>query len=96
MKLAPRRREMSNHAKRLGELLVERGLIRPEDLERALSAQRETGRPLGEVLAEQGVLTEQAVRWALAEQMDLPLVHPDPGAIDPEVLRRVPAELCRR
>ncbi|GAB4249545.1 GspE/PulE family protein [Deferrisoma sp.] len=87
---------MSNHSKRLGELLVERGLIRPEDLERALSAQRETGRPLGEVLADQGVLTEQAVRWALAEQMDLPLVHPDPGAIDPEALRRVPAELCRR
>ncbi len=87
---------MSRPQQRLGELLVERGLLGRADLDRALETQESTGRPLGEILLEQGVLDEQAVRWALAEQMDLPLVHPDPAALDPDALALVPPDLCRR
>ena len=41
---------------RLGELLVEGGRISPEQRERALVVQRETGRPLGDILCTLGVV----------------------------------------
>ncbi len=87
---------MVQGSQRLGEILVERGLLAPEALAAALEAQGGTGRLLGEVLVEQGLVDEAAIRWALAEQMDLPLVHPDPETLDPEALALLPADLCRR
>jgi hypothetical protein len=52
----------------LGELLVERGLILPLELEDALAEQRSTGRRLGEVLVSRGALTGAQLTRALAEQ----------------------------
>lgn len=80
----------------LGQILVERGMLAGDQLARALERQAVTGRRLGEVLVEMRALGETALRWALAEQMDLPLVHPDPGAVDPEAVALLPAGLCRR
>src|SRR4051794_27053157 len=42
----------------LGRLLVERGLLAPAQLERALRAGRETGTHLGRVLSSAGMVTE--------------------------------------
>jgi hypothetical protein len=60
----------------LGELLVERGLIVPTDLEDALVEQRATGRRLGEVLVSRGALTGAQLTRALAEQygIEMPTV----------------------
>ena len=60
----------------LGELLVDRGLIVPSDLEDALVEQRATGRRLGEVLVSRGSLTGAQLTRALAEQygIELPTV----------------------
>ncbi|BCW96210.1 MAG: ATPase, T2SS/T4P/T4SS family [Fimbriimonadales bacterium] len=55
--------------KRLGEWLVERGKITPQQLEEALAFQRETGKRLGEALIQLGYITEddyyevQAAQW---------------------------------
>jgi len=57
----------------LGELLVERGLIVPADLEEALAEQRATGRRLGEVLVSRGALTGAQLTRALAEQYGIEL-----------------------
>jgi hypothetical protein len=57
----------------LGELLVERGLIAPADLEDALAEQRATGRRLGEVLVSKGALTGAQLTRALAEQYGIDL-----------------------
>jgi hypothetical protein len=57
----------------LGELLVERGLIVPADLEDALAEQRQTGRRLGEVLVSRGTLTGAQLTRALAEQYGIDL-----------------------
>jgi hypothetical protein len=57
----------------LGELLVERGLIGPADLENALAEQRATGRRLGEVLVSKGALTGGQLTRALAEQYGIDL-----------------------
>ncbi|MEO5364840.1 MAG: chemotaxis protein CheA [Magnetococcus sp. WYHC-3] len=50
--------------KKLGELLIERGAIRPEDLQKVLEAQA----PLGERLVNAGLVPKSQVQAALAEQ----------------------------
>jgi two-component system chemotaxis sensor kinase CheA len=50
--------------KRLGQILVERGDVRPEELEKALSSQK----PLGRLLAEAGLAAESVIESALMEQ----------------------------
>jgi len=57
----------------LGELLVERGLILPIELEDALAEQRSTGRRLGEVLVSRGALSGAQLTRALAEQYGVDL-----------------------
>jgi hypothetical protein len=57
----------------LGELLVERGLILPIELEDALAEQRATGRRLGDVLVSRGALSGAQLTRALAEQYGVEL-----------------------
>jgi hypothetical protein len=52
----------------LGELLVERGLITPEQLDQALDAQREHQRPLGEMIVRLGFASGRTIAQALATQ----------------------------
>ena len=61
----------------LGQRLVAEGKISARDLDRALSAQRETGGLLGRVLVRLGLVSELDVVRALAAQMQLPLVLAD-------------------
>lgn len=56
--------------RRLGDIIVERGLITAEQLEEALTAQRESGGKLGEVLVELGFLTRVALAGVISEQWD--------------------------
>jgi murein DD-endopeptidase MepM/ murein hydrolase activator NlpD len=53
---------------RVGEVLVQKGLITPEDLSKALLLQREMQLKLGEVLVQQGLVTQQQLDRALVEQ----------------------------
>jgi hypothetical protein len=57
--------------RRLGELLLERGLISQRELEQALARQQMTGAFLGELLVEMGFVPLDAVLDALAEQFGL-------------------------
>ena len=52
----------------LGRLLVEKGLLRDDELEHALDEQEISGRRLGEILIELGCVTHGALSHALAEQ----------------------------
>ena len=66
----------------LGEILIDRGLITPTQLETALAAQRREGRRLGEILFVRGWLSGVDLRDALAEQHGLDLsVEPATGAV---------------
>jgi general secretion pathway protein E len=71
---------------RLGELLIARKLLKPEDLERALELQRERPDKLGKILIDLGVVAPRDVLEALAEQLQVPLVALDgPPATAPEL-----------
>jgi general secretion pathway protein E len=71
---------------RLGEMLIERGKIEAEDLERALELQRERGDKLGKILVDMGLVAQRDVLAALSEQLDVPLVTIDgPPPAAPEI-----------
>src|SRR2546423_522618 len=56
--------------RRLGDIIVERGLVSPHQLEEALQVQRQSGGKLGEVLVELGFITRVALAGVINEQWD--------------------------
>jgi type IV pilus assembly protein PilB len=54
--------------RRIGELLVLRGLLDQDDVASALAEQRQSRRRLGQILVERGVLSATALESTLAEQ----------------------------
>ncbi len=70
---------------RLGEALIERGLITEEDLDRALELQKDRGEKLGRILVDLGFVALRDVLGVLSEQMRVPLVAIDsPPPVTPE------------
>jgi type IV pilus assembly protein PilB len=82
--------------RRLGEALVELGVIDEGQLEAALDAQRALGLRLGEVLLEQGAITPIDLHAALAVQFGLEFVNLEEVEVDRELVQRVPEPLARR
>jgi F-type H+-transporting ATPase subunit beta len=70
--LEPFQRPSPTTQPQLGEILVAQKLITPEQLEKALARQRETGEPLGSALVKLGYISEHKLLRALAEQLDRP------------------------
>jgi hypothetical protein len=62
---------MASAAKRrLGDIIVERGLVTEAQLNQALEAQRASGAKLGEVLVELGFITRVGLAGVITEQWD--------------------------
>lgn len=59
------------HRNKLGELLVIRGVISPEQLREALGLQRSLNLPLGQVLVEQQIVSKNQLRMTLGRQFAL-------------------------
>jgi general secretion pathway protein E len=84
--------------RRLGEMLIERGKIEPEDLERALELQQERGDKLGKILTDMGSVAQRDVLAALSDQLSLPLVNiegPPPAAPEIEGMSERFLRQCR-
>jgi general secretion pathway protein E len=62
---------------KLGELLVQRGLIEAEDRDRALDLQKERGDKLGKIMVDMGLVAQRDLLRALSEQNDIPLAAMD-------------------
>jgi len=60
--------DAAGHSPRLGELLVQHGVVTPQQLEVALQEQQQTGRPLGEIVVDHGFAAGPMVAQALATQ----------------------------
>ncbi|HEX9697737.1 MAG TPA: ATPase, T2SS/T4P/T4SS family [Actinomycetota bacterium] len=87
---------------RLGEVLLEAGLITDEVLNAALAHQRSTEDPsgrrirLGTVLVDMGVVTEEALAHALSLQLGIPFVDLNSVSVDPDLVQVVPRRLAER
>jgi CheY-like chemotaxis protein len=80
---------------RIGNLLVQAGIITVKTLERALEMQKGSGKRLGAFLKEMGIITEGEVIEALARQCNLRIVRNFAGESFPkELLDLVPAQMA--
>jgi len=82
--------------KRLGELLVDRGLVTNEQLEAALTDQKKNGGLLGEILVGWGYTTEEAIVEALASQYGFSFIQPTNYQANDDLIKIVPKELASR
>ena len=78
--------------KRLGAMLLERGFVSDDGLQRAIGRHAEMGGRLAEVLVGLGVVSEQRIARAIEEAIGIPLVALPRAQVDPEALSKVPAE----
>jgi len=72
--------------KHLGEILMEKGLLDAEELDRALAVQSLRGEKLGKILSDLGFIAAREVLAALSEQLQIPLAGPgDFPPVSPEL-----------
>ncbi len=83
-------------ATRLGELLIENGMLTKRQLSEALRYQRENGGRLGSALIENGYVTDHQIAQVLGRQYDLKTVELKSSAIDPEAIEMVPLATATR
>jgi type IV pilus assembly protein PilB len=78
----------------LGQLLLGRGVVTQEQIEKALAEQKEKGhrKLLGELLVEMNYCTENQIASALAEAYDVPYAQVSPKICDAKVLDILPRE----
>ena len=81
---------------RLGDLLVQAGLITDAQLQEGLQEQRNSGRKLGRVLIDREWLTEAQIAKAVARQIHAPFVDLVHFPLKPELAQQLPETHARR
>jgi type IV pilus assembly protein PilB len=78
----------------LGQLLLGRGVVTEEQIEKALAEQVEKGhrKLLGELLVEMGFCTDNQIASALAEVYGVPYAQISPKICDPKIIELLPRE----
>ncbi|MBW1645287.1 MAG: Flp pilus assembly complex ATPase component TadA [Deltaproteobacteria bacterium] len=82
--------------KRLGDILLEEGLISKIQLMEGLEKSRREKIRLGHALIHLGYATEEQIIKAIAKQLNIPHVDFDSFLIDPEVVSTLPEMLARK
>ena len=77
---------------RIGEILVEEGILSQDRLDRALAQQKRTGRILGEMLVEQGLVTSDQLLDALSKRLGLRYCTLRLGLADPALIEMIGKE----
>lgn len=81
---------------RIGERLIQLGLISKDQLEIALQEQRQNKKLLGTILVEMSFLTESALGEVLAESAGAEKFDESATMLDTNLLGMVPKEVCQR
>ena len=81
---------------RLGDLLIQQGLLTEEQLKFALDEQKRSGRKLGRIVVESSFVTEEAISQALARQLQAPFVDLKHFNPKPELINLLPEAQARR
>ncbi|MFC1631109.1 GspE/PulE family protein [Candidatus Omnitrophota bacterium] len=79
---------------RLGEMLLQRKLITPEQLNQAFKEKQKSGGLLGKVLIKLGYVSEDQLLAALAEQLKIPIVKLKETKVELAALKMLPAKFA--
>ncbi len=86
----------NNKPKRLGELLIEEGVITRDQLHIGLTEQKKVDLPLGKILVNLGFATESIMRSALGEALEQDSVDLKNVVPDPEAIRLIDSDTARK
>ena len=84
---------MQRGQKKLGEILVEKGLINQQQLKEALEQQARTKEFLGAILLKKRLIEEKELQAALSQQFDIPVVSLKDKYIDWNMVREFHSSL---
>lgn len=87
---------LKGEKRKLGEILVEAGLVSKAQIEDALRTQKESGERLGKVLVRLNLISEEALISFLGDQLGIPHVDLKDYLVDPDTVNLVPEYLARK
>jgi type IV pilus assembly protein PilB len=82
--------------KRLGEMLLEAGLLTNEQLTQALAATKESNLKLGQVLIRGGFVSESEIIELLSQQLKVDKYRPEKYPVDPDLVEIIPADIASK
>ena len=81
--------------KRLGDMLIDAGVITQDQLLLALKKQKETHERLGTILIQEGIITEHQLINTLREQLGVDFIDLTKTEIDPSMSKYIPKSLAK-
>jgi type IV pilus assembly protein PilB len=82
--------------KQLGELLIERGVVNQQQLDKALAVQKTRGGLIGEILVELGFTKEEDIAQSLTAQYGFPYLPLGNYEINPEIANIIPVRVAKQ
>ena len=82
--------------RRLGEILIDEGVITEDQLNIALTEQKKVHEPLGKLLVNLGFATEAIMRSALGEALDQESVDLSRVVPDPDAIKMINSDTARK
>ncbi len=79
---------------KIGQMLIKKGLITPEQLDTSIEQQRKTGELLGIILIRSNFVSEEDFLKTLSEQLDVPYMRLKNISIDLSAVKKVPAKFA--
>ena len=80
---------------KLTSLLIDKGLLKKEDLEKALSVQKERGGSLSDILVESGYISKEDLMIVLSQELGIPPINLSRYKIEPSVLKIIPEKIAK-
>jgi len=93
-KISPRKETITR--RKLGELLLETGLLTGDKLAEALRSQKDSGKRLGQILIDMDLITEEEMAFALAMQLKIPYIDLTNYEIPAKLIETIPEEVSRK
>ncbi|MDU6265969.1 MAG: ATPase, T2SS/T4P/T4SS family [Anaerocolumna aminovalerica] len=88
--------DFRKNKKRLGDILIQEGLIKETDLKIALSEQKKGNRKLGETLVDLGYVNQLSIAKALQKQLNIDIVQLTGIKIPTDILALVNEQILRK
>ena len=82
--------------KKLGEILVEGGLLSQKQLEEALPFQKKSHLKLGQFLVREGIVSESQIVDLVSSQLRLEKYRPDAYSVDVDLANLLPADIAHK
>lgn len=82
--------------RKIGEILIEDGLLTSAQLEEALAWQKEKGGLIGNILVEKDLVSEESLIAALGKQFKIPYLPLKSYSINPDMAELLKADFCHQ